>query len=627
MAEALVRSPLLRAISPDFVSPSSVAQREAEHLVSLIANNRLTAVFQPILDFRAHSYIGFEALIRGPVDSPCHTPYALFGAADRHALRQELERTCRATIFSAFAQLRLPGKLFINASLGSLDDEMFRNGGTLDLLRRIGLTPNRIVIEITENQQITDFPAIHETLSHYRSLGYQIAIDDLGEGFANMRMWSEVRPEYVKIDRHFISGIADDRLKFQFVKAMQDMAETCAAHIIAEGIETEADCLTVRDLGIACGQGYLIAVPSATPKAVPTERMVRTLKHRNLIVFPNTVTNGIGTTVRSLAEAIVPVLPDTDNDQVYRRFEEEPGLHALPVVADGVPLGLITRHAQIDRFARPFQRELFGRKPCSQFMDPLPLIIDQSATVQDAGLLVSRSARHHLADGFIIADNGRYLGLGSGHGLMAMITEMQICAARYANPLTQLPGNVPINEHIDRLLSHSISFTACYFDLDHFKPFNDAYGYRKGDDLIQLCGQVLGEVSDPRVDFVGHIGGDDFMVLFQSGDWEMRCAKVLRLFQERLAPLLRDEDLAHNGYAGENRLGESVFHALPALSIGALPVEPGLYESHREISAAAAAAKKHAKKMPGNSLFIERRRRPPPNEPSNPPLTKKATTP
>ena len=123
MAEALARSPLLPAAQPDLENPTAVGRRDADHLVSLIANHRLAAVFQPILDFRAHAYIGFEALIRGPVDSPCHTPCALFGTADRHGLRQELERACRATIFTAFAQARLPGKLFINASLGSLDDE------------------------------------------------------------------------------------------------------------------------------------------------------------------------------------------------------------------------------------------------------------------------------------------------------------------------------------------------------------------------------------------------------------------------------------------------------------------------------------------------------------------------
>lgn len=91
------------------------------------------------------------------------------------------------------------------------------------MLDEIGLNPNRIVIEITENQHINDYPDIHRALEHFRKMGFQIAIDDLGEGFSNLRMWSErIEPDFVKIDKHFIKGIAEDKLKNHFVKAMQN---------------------------------------------------------------------------------------------------------------------------------------------------------------------------------------------------------------------------------------------------------------------------------------------------------------------------------------------------------------------------------------------------------------------
>jgi diguanylate cyclase (GGDEF)-like protein len=223
------------------------------------------------------------------------------------------------------------------------------------------------------------------------------------------------------------------------------------------------------------------------------------------------------------------------------------------------------------------------------------------------GLIVSRSARRHIYDGFIVTRNGSYIGIGSAHDLMGMITEMQIQAARYANPLTQLPGNVPINEHIERLLERKVSFHACYFDIDHFKPFNDVFGYRRGDDIIALLAQTLTEIINPLVDFCGHIGGDDFMVLFQSEDWEQRCLEALRVFDQRIAETVVTEPTGRAGYLAENRRGQTVFYALPSLSIGAVPVATDAFESHREISAAAAEAKKNAKKSAGSSLFIERR--------------------
>ena len=582
--------------------------KETRHFYELIEKSSLSAVFQPIIDFRNLSYIAFEGLIRGPKNSPLHTPKSLFEVADRLGARRVLERACRETIFRDFARLNLPGKLFINSSPDSLEDESFLNGST-EFLARLGLNPTRVVIEITENQQIDNFPGIHRATTQLREQGYQIAIDDLGEGFANLRMWSEIHPDYVKIDRHFIDGIAEDSLKHHFVKAMQSLAESCSATIVAEGIESEADCLAVRDLGIACGQGYLIATPVSDPRKFPSEKLVQTIKQKNIIVFPNASTLAGNTTVRRLTVAVEPVTPETHNDEVYRRFDDNPELMSMPVVSDETPIGLINRHDMVDRMARPFHRELYGRKPCIQFMDPSPLCIDETATIQDAALIVSRSARRHIYDGFIVTRDGRYSGIGSAHDLMGMITEMQIQAARYANPLTQLPGSVPINEHIDRLLERRVGFHACYFDIDCFKPFNDVFGYRKGDDIIVLLARILTDIINPQADFCGHIGGDDFMVLFQSADWENRCREALQRFDVRIQEFVSPELLTDNGYFAENRRGQMDFHTLPCLSIGAVHI-PGneMFESHREVSAAAAEAKKNAKKTIGSSLFIERRK-------------------
>ncbi len=580
-------------------------------LGDIIDNHRLTAVFQPIIDFSSHTYIAFEGLIRGPTETPLHSPKQLFEAAERTGLRRKLEQACRETVFRAFAKLQLPGRLFINVSPDCLDDELFANAGTLEMLHQIGLSPSRIVIELTENQKINDYPDIHRVLTNFRSLGYQIAIDDLGEGFANLTMWSEVKPEYVKIDQHFIKNIAEDKLKHHFVKAMQDLAESCSAKIVAEGIENEADCLAVRDLGIAFGQGYLIAMPVAEPAAAPNEKVVRIIRQRGIFVFPAGTPPTGNLTVRCLIRPVEPVSPQTLNDEVFLRFDNDPDLISMPVVANGKPHGLINRHEIVDRMARPYRRELFGRKACMQFMDPLPLCIDEDYSIQEAAQIVSRSARHRIYNGFIVTRNGEYLGTGSAYELLGMITEMQIQAARYANPLTQLPGNVPINEHIERLLESRICFHACYFDIDHFKPFNDFFGYRKGDDIILLLAQTLVENINPMADFCGHIGGDDFMVLFQSEDWEQRCLEIIRLFCQRIAETSCTELTKDNGYYSENRRGQMVFNTLPTLSVGAVPVGVDVFESHREISAAAAEAKKNAKKSTGSYLFVERRQNKP----------------
>src|SRR3546814_20755996 len=121
-----------------------------------------------------------------------------------------------------------------------------------------------------------------------------------------------------------------------------------------------------------------------------------------------------------------------------------------------------------------------------------------------------------------MTEGGQFIGVGTGFDLIREITQMQIHAARYANPLTQLPGNVPIDEHIEALLLSEEPFAVCYGDLDHFKPFNDLYSYRKGDEVIQITAGLLSENADPGLDFVGHIGGADFVVIFKRPDWRAR---------------------------------------------------------------------------------------------------------
>lgn len=591
----------------------ATAIAEIQHIVE---EGWLHPVFQPVVDFRSRTILGYEALIRGPQNSPLHRPDALFAVARQNGLLLDLEHACREASLRAFAQLRLPGSLFLNVSPESLLDFRLLHTQSRETMQELGIAPNRVVIELVESQRFDDLPGIVEALTNYRGRGFQIAIDDLGEGFSNLRMWSELRPEYVKIDKHFINGIADDRVKYHFVRAMQDIAEVCNASLVAEGVERLEDFVCLRDMGIACAQGYFIAKPLAEPAHLLPPLVSQAFGQQRASM--STLAGGPGKlpTALNLLRAIEPLSINACNDVVIARFEANPELDVLPVVNQGLPVGMINRHSLIDRFARPFRRELFGRKSCELFMDPAPLIVDQNASIQELAMMLSLAPKHYLLDGFIITGDGRYLGIGSAHDLMATITEMQISAARYANPLTQLPGNVPINEHIDRMLEAGKHFVAAYIDIDNFKPFNDTFGYRRGDDVIQSLGRLLNDNVDSKLDFVGHIGGDDFFVVFQSEDWEQRSWNLVRQFTDAMAAMLSLEERAQGGYLAENRKGELGFQPLPSLSVGVVKVAPGECESHREVAAAASAAKKQAKKRSREQLadsiqgavFVERRR-------------------
>jgi diguanylate cyclase (GGDEF)-like protein len=592
----------------NFTVPQRPSQEDlGQRLHEIVEHQRLNALFQPILDISTAQVVGYEGLIRGPSDSPLHSPVTLFKAAREHNRVAEVEYLCRRIVLESFARLGSQGKVFLNISPDVLLQQDWKTGQTLKFIEEIGLQPQQVIIEITENAPTTDYQLLREAAHHYRNMGFEIAIDDLGEGFSGLRLWSELRPNYIKIDMHFIQGINLDPLKLQFVRSIQEIANKSGARVIAEGIETEAELIAVRDLGIAFGQGYHIARPNPKPELKLSPEISQILIGSNFSGSQRYLSNHRAT-VAKLIKQVPPVDPECHNDDVYAIFEKHPKLYSIPVVRSGLPLGIIARDTMIDRFARPFHRELYGRKPCEMMMDKSALIIDTTTTIHALSDLILASEPHHLSMGFIITDDkGNYVGMGSGHDLLRLITKMQISAARYANPLTLLPGNVPINEHIDCLLQENLPFVACYFDLDHFKPFNDVYGYQKGDEIIQMSGGLLKEICDPDRDFLGHIGGDDFIILFQSADWERRCRTLLARFSENVPSFYNENDRMRGGIETEDRQGKRGFQPMVSFSIGSVLVESATFHSHHEVSAAAAVAKKQAKKIPGNSLFVERR--------------------
>ncbi|MHB1215789.1 MAG: GGDEF domain-containing protein [Thiobacillus sp.] len=581
------------------------------HLEDILANARLMTLMQPVLDLVGGQVMGYEALSRGPSNSPLHAPQALFRVAEQHGLLTVLDWACVRMALRTFAQLNLPGQLFVNLSPGSLLDASFAPVEVMAALEIAGISSDRVVIEITENATALDYGDLRQAVTRLRTAGIEVAIDDFGEGFSSLRLWSELKPSFVKIDKHFIADIHQDPHKVQFVRSIRQLAEGANALVIAEGVESLSELAVLKDLGIRYAQGYLIGRPSPVPIRLLSREVQMCLESGTVSVFPllqarNTPHVSAGKLVASAPS----VSPSTASQVVLDLLLKHPDLHAVAVVDECIPVGIIHRPALLDHFIGLYGRELYGKRPCSEFMDAAPLIVDKATRITELSELVVKKGKAAFTQGFVITTEGRYLGLGSGFDLMREVTEMQIVAARYANPLTGLPGNVPIQEHMERLLSNEQTFVTAYFDLDHFKPYNDVYGFRRGDDIIQLLARILRDSCSAELDFAGHIGGDDFVVLFQSLDWEVRCHGMLARFDRECLALFNPEHVEVGGYYSEDRRGAMAFHSLVSLSIGAVLVDPAHFHQYQEVARAAAEAKHQAKRIDGSNLFIDQRRMP-----------------
>lgn len=154
--------------------------------------------------------------------------------------------------------------------------------------------------------------------------------------------------------------------------------------MITKGIETQAEQLTIRDPGITCGQGYHIGRPNANPSLTLAPELTKTLRREK--VSPESYKRGAGrrnSTVLTLLRVVPAISPELHNDAAYEIFVNDPELQRIPVVDDGVPVGMINRYSVVERFARFYGRELYGRKSCTFFMDSQPLLTDRHANLQE----------------------------------------------------------------------------------------------------------------------------------------------------------------------------------------------------------------------------------------------------
>jgi diguanylate cyclase (GGDEF)-like protein len=299
-------------------------------------------------------------------------------------------------------------------------------------------------------------------------------------------------------------------------------------------------------------------------------------------------------TMRELAVTVQPLTAAATNDQAVQIFVRS-SVHAMAVLDDGRPIGIVNRRSFMERYAQPYYRELYGKRSCTVMMNDKPFVIESNASIEMLTEMLTGQDQRYLSDGVIVTEHGRYLGLATGESLVRSLAEIRLEAARYANPLTFLPGNIPISTHIARLLQNGQAFVACYSDLNQFKPFNDQYGYWRGDEMIKLTARTIAAHCDPVRDFLGHVGGDDFVILFQSMDWLERCRSIVSEFNAA-APMLFDEaDRAKGGITAEDRQGVPTFFRLTTLSIGAVPADGLRFRRHEDVASAAAVAKREAK--------------------------------
>jgi EAL domain-containing protein (putative c-di-GMP-specific phosphodiesterase class I) len=246
----------ISAFVANVLQPSGIEDRQARRRIEHVLNrSSVSVVLQPIIDLKTGRLAGCEALARFP-GSPHRPPDAWFAEAEGVGLGAELQLLALRTALHNLSDLPAQCYLAVN-----LSPDVAVRPEARHLLETVDA--NRIVVELTEHNQVQDYPALITALEVIRTRGTRLAIDDTGAGFAGFAHILRLAPDLIKLDRMLTTGVDSDPARQALAGALVSFATATRAKVVAEGIETQAELDTLHCLGIHYGQGYLLGRPGS----------------------------------------------------------------------------------------------------------------------------------------------------------------------------------------------------------------------------------------------------------------------------------------------------------------------------------------------------------------------------
>jgi len=528
----------------------------------------LEYAFQPVVQMRTGRCHGYEALLRGLGPTPFEHPGALLDAACMQGVLPEVEAALHAKAIKAYCRLggSLSAKLFLNIDARAVGVSPLLWLPLFDRFPGLGIN-----FEISERKELQPEVGIESVIEQYRRSGLGVALDDFGVGFAGLKLLYEAKPDYVKVDRFFISGIDRDVRKRAIANYLMSYAHALGILTIAEGIETEAEFYACRDLGFDFAQGYLLGRPRTDYTELPLSNPIVEALNRKDRRRPADAHQR----VYEVMEKLPPLPVGSPKTALLDYFSGSSAPSVAPVVDDHRrPLGLV-RERDLKRFVYTrFGGELLRNKGVGGNLADLVTNSPVCDIATPLEQVIEAFSSEEATDGIIIIEGGEYAGFLSSGALIRLVHEHNLAMAADQNPLTRLPGNTAIVRHIETVLEDRAQpHILVYFDFDNFKPFNDTFGFRQGDRAILMFSERLKALAVSGGAFAGHIGGDDFFLAvsgMEEADVRGRLTELVALFRSD-AESLYDPGTRHAGVlVAKDRYGN--MREFPLLSVSGVAV-------------------------------------------------------
>lgn len=564
----------------------------------------LDVALQPIFEADGGSFFALEALTRGWDASRFPDPHALFDAAEAEGSLEDLEA---AQIERALNRVRSferysPVRLFVNIDTRILARRTTFFDRLADRLAALKRPQQLIVLELSERHDKTVEGLVQEQIRRLSEQGFKIALDDYGSGVSDFRALHAFSVDFIKIDRYFVDGAAEDQKKRFLLGRMIEMAHLLGQKVICEGVERVADFKLCRDLGSDLVQGYLLGRPSTEMDRIPRGFPIPIEFRRRRSAA------GAADSIQKEMLRIEPIHFSRPVIEVFNRFADPSHPTMAPIVGDNhEPLGVVRERDLRQYLHSPYGLDL-ARNPNSvltiaQLMRRYPL-----ATLETDPDRMSELLSETQAEGLLITAGVRYVGFLTAESLVRLSGVKRLALAADANPLTRMPGNRVADAFLGSVIEEPQGARAlCYFDFNDFKPFNDAYGFRSGDRAILLFSDILKKEFDASKWTCCHIGGDDFFAGALSKERETALERVrtaVTRFKREVESLYAPEDRIAGGVRATGRDGVERRYPLLTCSAGVVAIPAGVAIPDAELLARCIGEVKRLSKRSNADLAV-----------------------
>ena len=568
-------------------------------MLSFITND-FHCVIQPVVNISTGLCFGYEATPRHRTQPDIHFLRDIIDDAANADILEDVQLRLWDMALASFIRIsnNKTNRLFLSTDSRVFNSPRFTPEKTKGLFDQYGVPESAVVIEICSlpNDSEEQWESWVKSL---KSHNCRIALAHYGTVSNSTLLLHLTEPDFIRIDPFFVRGIAVDSRKRLILSHMVGAAHLLGVTVIANGVDTEKDFFTCRELGFDLVQGRVVLDATSETDSLPpvyehiaklsrTERRYKAMDQKIIL---------------DQMERVQALPIDSHITEVFERLRQDT-LHTFVPVVDQMyqPLGIVRESVIKNYVYSPFGKDLISNKGLGRKLRDFVVRCPIADINQPVENIMSIYSGEDDAEGIMMVDQMRYVGFLTASSIIRVINEKSLTIAREQNPLTKLPGNVQINQFINESLTeHDTGFVYAYIDFDNFKPFNDKYGFRQGDRAILLFAEMMRKQIGTE-HFFGHIGGDDFFIGFRNLSLtaaEARVQSLLERFRTDAESFYDEETRSRGFIQAVNREGTLASFPLLCASAAIVEVPVGREQlTPDDVSTMIAGLKKPSKNSP-----------------------------